>query len=335
MTRTHKICAKAAGLALTLLLCLTYLAGADGVLIELKEACEVAGDQAALAEVAAITGADSELEARLSAVTVGAAPLPGKTRDITCGMVRARLLAAGIDMTGISLLGPERTIMSRLSQIVPGQQIADAVIEAVRARVPWTEDELQLEPARIPSDEYLPLGDLELAVNDEPTFRSFGNMTVPVDLTVDGKRVKSISVALRGTLQAQVVVAARDIDRLSVLAPEDVAVKLVEITTAPDSLLVSPAEAVGRRATRLIRAGTPIASDTLEEPPAVLKGETITVTARAGAVVATTLATASQDGKIGQIIKATPVVSAGQRATGGKTSLMVRVTGAGEAEARS
>lgn len=333
MTRTECTSAKAAGFVLTLLVALACCALADGVVVELKESCQVSGEQATLSEVADITGADPELEAKLSAITVGAAPLPGKTREITQAMVRVRLLAAGIDLDSLTLAGPGSSTMTRLSQVVSGQSITDTAISAVRSQLPWTEDELRLEAARVPSDVHVPVGGLELAFVEEPTFRSFGNMTVPVDLIVDGRQVKRISVALRGTLRAQVVVAARDIARLSILAPDDVAVRPVEITRAPDSLLLCASDAVGKRATRLIRSGTPLAAEMLAEPPAILRGETITVTAKIGSVVATTLATASQDGKIGQIIKATPFKGAGARAAGGKTGLMVRVAGPGEAEA--
>ncbi|MBC7286516.1 MAG: flagella basal body P-ring formation protein FlgA [Armatimonadetes bacterium] len=80
--------------------------------IRLLECATVAEGQIRLGQVAEVQGTD-EKAAAIREIELGQAPLPGRKRSVTCGYIKMRMRAAGIDLSSVVFSGPEEVLVIR------------------------------------------------------------------------------------------------------------------------------------------------------------------------------------------------------------------------------
>lgn len=120
------------------------------------------------------------------------------------------------------------------------------------------------------------------------------------DSLYSGKET-SISLGYGKTHIYQVVVPVRDIARHELIALEDLRVEEREGRTVPSNL-ASVDDLVGNRATRLLPAGSELTIYAAEVPPAVERGDTVTLMVTAGSITVTTIGKVQQAGAVGDLI---------------------------------
>jgi flagella basal body P-ring formation protein FlgA len=101
-------------------------------------------------------------------------------------------------------------------------------------------------------------------------------------------------------------VASRAIARDEAITEADVAIVNSDWPSLPLTPLPSPGDVVGLRARRHIAAGEALTAIVLDVPPLVRSGDVVNVSAVVGAVRVTGVATASNSGHRGDIIRVTP-----------------------------
>ena len=99
----------------------------------------------------------------------------------------------------------------------------------------------------------------------------------------------------------QVVVPVRDIARHELINREDLRVEEREGRTIPSNL-AAVEDLVGKRATRLLVAGSELTVYAAEVPPAVERGDLVTLVAAVGSVTVTAAGKVQQTGAVGDII---------------------------------
>lgn len=99
----------------------------------------------------------------------------------------------------------------------------------------------------------------------------------------------------------QVVVPVRDIARHELINREDLRVEEREGRTIPSNL-AAVEDLVGKRATRLLVAGSELTVYAAEVPPAVERGDLVTLVAAVGSVTVTAAGKVHQTGAVGDII---------------------------------
>lgn|GEM_PF-3527971 len=103
-------------------------ARASSVRMVLKPEAAVTSDTVRLGDIAEIKSATLAGKARLEAVTLGPAPLPGQTRPISLGYIKMRLRHAMLSPKQISFSGPDTVHVRR--QAVARASIAPEAEEA-------------------------------------------------------------------------------------------------------------------------------------------------------------------------------------------------------------
>jgi flagella basal body P-ring formation protein FlgA len=141
----------------------------------------------------------------------------------------------------------------------------------------------------------------------------------------DSAKGTTVGLVARVTQSHLVVVAQQPIARGALVRASDVSMQPVE-GAVPSQALESLEAAIGREARQPIREGAVLLAGQVRAPWCVRRGETVSLRARAAAVVVKTFAVARQDGAIGDLVQ----VETGTART--KQQILARVTGPRELE---
>lgn len=182
----------------------------------------------------------------------------------------------------------------------PHADIRAAVVEAVEARLAGRADRLTVEADEIDSRLRLSRCDVPLAVRVPQGRGTSGRVTTEVHCA--GPQPWKIYVPARVAVYQSVVVAARSLQRGSVLAPGDVLLAEQDTSNLPYGYVVNVENAIGSRLRRDVLAGKPVLPAMLETPETIKRGQQVTLEARSGAMVVRMSGVAKSDGVMGQVI---------------------------------
>ena len=178
--------------------------------------------------------------------------------------------------------------------------IQAAVVQAVEARLAAKAARLTVEADEIDSRLRLARCDVPLTVK-VPHARG-ASSRVTAEVRCAGPKPWKIYVPARVVVYQSVVVAARPLQRGSVLAEGDVLLAEQDTSSLPYGYLLNADNAVGSRLRRDVLAGKPVLPAMLETPEMIKRGQQVTLEARSGAMVVRMAGLAKSDGVMGQVI---------------------------------
>jgi flagella basal body P-ring formation protein FlgA len=298
------------GLLLTVLLALGGGARADepaAVRLTFQPTAAVDGAVIHLRDVARIDCADTRLAATLRDLDIGASPLPGFTRPLIAAYTRVRLRPLGIPDSRIALSGADTVTVTRRGQSVSAAEIARCACTAAEAARPGA-------AARVTAslrDIFAPAGLLELRAG-APSLTEGLTGTVSVSVRVDGRPVASVSVSVRLSRPAAIVVAARAIPAGTVLTEADLTIAERTDDTGNGATLARLDLAIGRQLGAPLAAGEAVRAGALRLVPVVRRGDRVKVLCRGTSFAVACTAEALQDGGIGQTVRVRNIASGGE-----------------------
>lgn len=257
----------------------------------------VSSEAIRLGDIAQIESSDSLLAARLAALEVGRAALPGQSRVVTVGTLRLRMRQARLPERQIEIEAEADAIpVLTRHQTLDGERLKATVerwYEKHSILPQGTSLHLTINAAEV----IVPWGDVEIHVAlDAPRW---GNVAVPLEIRVDGRPYKRIYASVEALLEQPVWVTTRPLARGEEVEAGDVQqVKRrfsQPIAGPPD--LSQPV-----RTTRYVREGAALTWENVETVPQVKKGEQVLIVARKGDVVVQVAGEAMEDGRIGETL---------------------------------
>jgi flagellar basal body P-ring formation protein FlgA len=279
-------------------------AGRGGLRILIAEEATVSGDTVALGHVATFhPDTDPRVEA-LRQLELSAAPAPGNTHRFNARFLNYKLGAALRGRgEGVVLETPPSLLIHRTAQVVTSARMADIFRGHILREAPWGEDEITIESLRVPDDIALPEGGLCWDVRGNGNGDYLGNVSGTLTFHVDGRMTRRVPVSARVSVSREVLRSARNIRRGDVISDGDI--ERVQETTfrLRGDVLDARGDAVGKQATRAIRAGSNITAAMVQEPPLVERGKTVIITAENESLRITTRGEALEDGRAGESIR--------------------------------
>ncbi|QFY89517.1 flagellar basal body P-ring formation protein FlgA [Magnetovirga frankeli] len=157
-----------------------------------------------------------------------------------------------------------------------------SIYQAVHGHIEQRLDEIEAKPEiQInPLDRRLSLEqcDQPLQTFDPPSFRALGRTSVGV--SCEGSKPWSLYVSAQVSVDLPVVVAARPLARNSLVQAADLKLKPVNSDKLYNNYLTRPADALGKRLRRNIKAGDVLNNGMLIVPKAVKYGSRVTLISR-------------------------------------------------------
>ncbi len=263
---------------------------------------EVAGGVFTLGEIATFSGKDSALIAKLRAVEVGTSPLPGLSRSLSPGDIVVKLRAGRLEIPQVVLTAPPSMEIVRAHVGLTGAALVKAALEAAKPLLSEMPD-ATLEAENPPQNLNLPTGKMTLTAGACKGRAENGAIFVPIAVAVDGRPFQTVEITLRAHRLMRVVVANRQLEPGEILTLDDVSLAKIDVISAPNRLLTTTKQTIGKRVRRRVLSDAPLAASDLETPPAVLANAEVTIQFNYGAVQVTARARTLQSGAIGETIR--------------------------------
>ncbi len=129
-----------------------------------------------------------------------------------------------------------------------------------------------------------------------------GPVVVRLDFWQGERRVGQTAVTVHVRVFADVVVAARALDRHDVVERAALKLERRDLRASSQPHFTSVREVLGQRAVRSVRVGEPLVARSVESVPAIRRGDRITIRVDASGVTVSVTGTALEDGSVGREI---------------------------------
>lgn len=274
----------------------------DKATIVARSNVEVENATFTLGDIATIESGDKALAAQLAQMPIGASPLPGLFRLLTPGDITVRLRGGHFDEKKIAIVAPATMRIARASHVIAGAEIAQAAVAAAQFAIKDLPNTL-LEPTLAPPSLAVTTGQARLLAGAVRGGVEQGTLTVPISVLVDGREVRVVDVPLRVHQKRMALLARRDVPPHDILAESDVMLVALELPPGFNDPITTVKAAVGKRATRLLRTGMPIALSALETPPVLSVNDRVTIEYLYGPIRITAPGLARQTGVLGDTVR--------------------------------
>lgn len=274
-----------------LLFLLLGASGASAQEISLRADALVADAMVTLGDLAEL----DEDTAPFAALQLMRSPDPGQERVLSAALIRQALLQRAPELNQATWAGAQTVTVRRDGLVIDQpalEQLLSGYLKANRERLPKAR--IAFKNMQFPPSFVLPKGKLVTEVIPADS-RILGSRRFTVIFRVDGQVVRNLS--LRGELEAlaPVVVAAADLDRGTVLREADLNLVEMDLTSLRNPCL-DPGAVLGQKLKRPVRQGTPLDPATVEMPPVISRGETVTILLSRGALSLTARGQALESG---------------------------------------
>ncbi|MEW6534108.1 MAG: flagellar basal body P-ring formation chaperone FlgA [Candidatus Auribacterota bacterium] len=283
---------------------LSGIAQAEGIIIELKKEVQLASQEFTIGDIATITGAQTPLADMIGRIPMGKVPeMETAKRNITPAEIIYRLGQEGIEAQTISFSGAEVSTIKPQLQPVLAEDLVTVVETFIRETMPWSEEEVIIEPIRMPETVEVCLGAVTVEVVPVSKVSYIGQVRYSVIISVDGRVQKSVDVFLRVRVFKDVLVASRNIKRGEMFSPANIMMAKRELQPSSQDALSDPRFVLGMVATRSISAQKIIKDDFVDMPVIVHRRELVQVLYKHENFQIETVGVAKEDGCVGQFIR--------------------------------
>ncbi len=287
---------------LLVFLMLFALAGESLALeVQLRPEAEVPGEMVTLADVAELSPQD-DLSRSLQTLELFKSPAPGQSRSYSAREIRGRITRQVPSLTGLVLTGAQEIRVARASQLLGPDQVELLVRDSILGsdQLP-VGSQVYIRSLNLPRPLVLPLGTVSTEVIPSDP-RILGNSRFSLLVRVNNQLVHNISLRVSLEVLAPVVVAARDLQRGSVLEEADLLMQNQDVSALRNPVF-DAAPLVGKTIKRKVRSGHALDLSFIDFPPTIARGDLVVLRIRQGALEITAQGEARQDGMVGETIR--------------------------------
>ncbi len=305
MTRTLERVALGLGVISTLLICAAADADVrlDGVpepiVLHLHEEAYVRGPDVLLGDVADIVAGGVP---HLEDVPITRAASAGSAKRVDAGLVKTRLLTAGLSDAEFEIRGARSARVTTLHLDVTRDMLTADLREFIRDNMPWDSDEAVVTIDSPVQDIVVPDGDVEIHWSTSPTYGYVGNGSFRGEVLVDGETQRTVVVRANVESYAPVVVAAASISRGQTIRERDLALEPQPRTGRRNGTFEDFSEIVGQVARSTIHQGQVIGERQVQPRRLVQRNRMVNVETRMGGLVVRSTARAMEHGHEGDLI---------------------------------
>ena len=271
--------------------------------IKVKDQATVENDRVYLGDISSFDPQGDSRVANLSKLEIASAPSPGNSIRLNARFLLYKIGSAIAGDDDIRITAPENLFIQRSAQYMDKNLWEEIFKEHVRSNISWPVDGIEFERITTPGTIPLPKGKLTWEVRGKGNPSYIGNTSIVVNLLVDGKKIRTVSISGRIRVRLEVVKTARKIRKGQLITRDDLITVVESATRRPKDVLTDPNEAIGKRSVRGSQPGRLVSSQMFEDPPLVKKGDRVLIKAENKQIRITTLGKVLEDGRSGDQVR--------------------------------
>jgi flagella basal body P-ring formation protein FlgA len=181
--------------------------------------------------------------------------------------------------------------------------IKEAVKKHIEDNAAWPKDRIRVEFLGAMPQVAIPAGDANLQVRSRAGEHYIGRTSFAVRFCKGDTFIREESIRVRIEVLTDIVASTQGIPRDHVIGPGDVTVTSKWMDTATTGVLTDAGEALGKKATVRLNAGTEITRQMLRSVPVVKKGEVVRIVLESGPMMISTVGLCQEDGGRGDLVR--------------------------------
>lgn len=262
--------------------------------VRLKSQADVANEVVRLSDVADIADVSGAETMLLENLVVSGAPEPGQSLTLTRRQVQQRMIAGGVNMSEVVLVGTCRVEVKRshentetaksqtvqATQAIRTARLAECIQQYTSRRIKAGDFTVQTSIIGTEiSEESLP-GEAHLRIVSVDGKVRPGRLSFLVSAVVSGREVKRFKATADVELVGEAVVAVRELRVGMRVEREMVAMRTVRPTVDATELITDISDVVGRRLVGRVSRGVAFKRSDLDSRIVIKSGDTVVVTLR-------------------------------------------------------
>ncbi len=217
----------------------------------------------------------------MAEVDIGEAPSLGDRKYIDPNNLRPFLCqfidSQGTASSGIAIHFPESIVVERKSRELSQEEIERIFRGFLDESSPWNREEMVIQRITYSGPSSIPTGELSHEVIPSPHEKFLGNVTVAMNLFVDGEKVRTLKVTGKVNIFRNVVQLNRPLQRNETIAEADLEIQRINVGDSPDRFLTQPEEVINKRLVRNVEPHQPIEAKDLDKALVVRRGDMVTI----------------------------------------------------------
>jgi flagella basal body P-ring formation protein FlgA len=202
----------------------------------------------------------------------------------------------------LTLDAPLKATIRRTGQIVSTEQVRAAVEKAVLSGLSIDKIEARITRLDLPESLLAPAGKLDIHTNFSNIRNPFAKFSLPVEIRVDDRLIRTFAAGVEIEAFADVLVAAIDMAVNTRITETNVKFERKRLVKPLAAYLLDTARLRGAMLIRNVAAGAEITSDTFAAGVVVKYGDTVSLEAVSETIKLIIVAEARGSGKIGDRI---------------------------------
>ena len=246
------------------------------VKILLPQSSVINSDEYTLGEIAQIEGENILMLDKLTEITIGRSPLPGRNLTVTRSLILSRLRSKGINVKHLDFPGFDTTIIQRAALKISGSDIEQVVLKHIKD----TNKNLDLKPRLLAKirDIFLPRGQVSYVISSKGKYKKEGGYrNYDVEFSINGNPVRTVPVRTYLKIYKEVYVARDTIKREQLIEESDLLKIRRNVDRIPREYVTDKDQLIGKITTRTINPSETISGKTLAIPPLVKSGDRIQI----------------------------------------------------------
>lgn len=233
-----------------------------------------------------------KLAEHLSAISLGEAPAPRTKKTIPGVKILEAIEKAGIPLDSIGYSIPQVVLIERLGHVIEADEVLNSVRESL---VKDNTLDVQVREVSWNTDQVIPEGERRFEV-EKIGGPQAGK--IPLRLTAFVNEIPAARFLATAVVDdwREVPVMNKTLERGMLISPEDVEMVRLNLFKQPPDVADSLGGVIGRRTKQSLQAGETIKKSSIDIPPVIPKGKKIKMVFNNGALKATAVGVAVEDG---------------------------------------
>jgi flagella basal body P-ring formation protein FlgA len=260
-------------------------------------------DLLTLGDIAEIEAEEAETEERLRAIALGYAPQVGAMRELPRARIALALAAAGFPENAVRLEAPPAALIRRAAQVVEPALVREAVERVALAELTARGATARLARLDLPPVIEAPSGAMEVRASITGARDLFSPFITAIELWVDGRVARRLSLTAQVEAHAPVLVAARALAASTRVRKEDVTIEVRRLERDAALYLYDPERLRGVSLHRAVARGEALTRDLLTAEIVVRPGEQVRIIGQSQGLQISVTGEARAAGRVGDRIQ--------------------------------